>query len=524
MRSTFTGIEISKRALFTQQAALNTTGHNISNANTEGYSRQVVNMVAARPIEYPGLMKSNVPGQMGQGVEFNSITRVRERFLDDQFRNGNKQLGNFSIQNDTLEKLEKIMSEPSETGIRSVLDNFWKSWTDLAKDPESVTGRKVVRENAMALADTFNTTSKQLSDLDQDLTNNIGSKIDQMNSIIGTISSLNNEIFRVEGLGDNANDLRDQRDLLTDKLSKIVNITVTEMPDGYTINMGGTNLVNGNTANPVDETSIASAFNSKELNSGEMYGLIFSRDTYVADYKNQLDTLANSIATGDVQITIPAGSVIPTGTILNNIPYAGSVENRTLKNDLTVTVKGLNGLHNLGYTFTTPATTGLDFFTAKPGAGKITADSLSLNPIIANDPSYIVTSMRTTGTAPNEVAVKGNNTIGILMSQLKDSQFTFITSGGSTPAIANGTIDDYFRSSVAQLGVQAQSASRQMDNQQAVVDQIDDRRQSVSGVSLDEEMSNMIKFQHAYGAASRFMTTIDEALDKLINGTGTVGR
>lgn len=93
MRSTFGGIEISKRALFTQQAALNTTGHNIANSNTKGYSRQVVNMVASIPIEYPALSRSNVPGQMGQGVEFDQITRIREKFLDDQFHNENKNLG-----------------------------------------------------------------------------------------------------------------------------------------------------------------------------------------------------------------------------------------------------------------------------------------------------------------------------------------------------------------------------------------------------------------------------------------------
>ncbi|MFB0846155.1 flagellar hook-associated protein FlgK [Paenibacillus oleatilyticus] len=537
MRSTFTGIEISKRALFTQQAALTTTGHNISNANTAGYSRQVVNMVASRPLEYPGMMRSNVPGQMGQGVEFTSITRIREKFLDDQFRNENKQFGNYSIQNDTLDKLQAIVNEPTDTGIRSVLDKFWKSWTDLAKDPENVSGRKLVRESANALADAFNATSKQLSDLSNDLTSNIDVKANQINSLTTTISSLNNEIFRIEGLGDNANDLRDQRDLLTDQLSKIVNISVVETPQGYTINMGNTNLVTGQASTAVTAATLATAMNSGDLNSGEVYGMIISRDRYVADYQQQLDTLANSIANGQVQITIPAGSVIPDGSVLmvptNNptgpaytpVTYSGPVANRTLASDLTVMVQGINGLHKLGYTFATPAAKGVDFFTAKTGA-TVTAATFQLNPVIANDPNYIATSMRTTGTAPNETAVKGNNTLALLISQLKDSKFSFNNAGNpnGAPSIMNGTLDDYFRSIVGQLGVQAQTTSRQTDNQKAMVDQIEDRRQSVSGVSLDEEMSNMIKFQHAYGAASRFMTTFDQVLDKLINSTGVVGR
>ncbi|OXM86365.1 flagellar hook-associated protein FlgK [Paenibacillus rigui] len=522
MRSTFSGIEISKRALFTQQAAINTTGHNIANSNTEGYSRQVVNMNAARPIEYPGLQKSTVPGQMGQGVEFNSVTRIRQQFLDDQFRNENKQLGSYTVQNDTLDKLQSIMNEPSDSGIRTVLDNFWKSWTDLSKDPENVTGRKIVRENAVALADAFNTISKQLNDLSNDLTSSIDTKATQVNSLSSSIASLNNEITRIEALGDDANDLRDQRDLLTDQLSKVVNIQVTNTPDGYNIDIGGTNLVTGKTSNAITSVTLTGAYTSGYLNSGEVYGMIVSKDKYVADYKNQLDTLANSIATGNVQVTLPAGSVIPDGTVLNGITYTGSVSARTLGSDLSVTVAGINGLHKLGYTFASPAKAGLDFFTSSSGA--ITAGTFQLNQAIADNPNLIATSMRTDDSTGTEQAVKGNNTLANLISQLKESQFTFNTTGTNGTVISSGKIDDYFGAIVGQLGVQAESLTRQVTNQKAIVEQIDSSRQSVSGVSLDEEMSNLIKFQHAYGAASRFMTTIDQVLDKLINSTGVVGR
>jgi flagellar hook-associated protein 1 FlgK len=521
MSSTFHGIEISKRSLFTQQAALNTTGHNIANANTPGFSRQVVNMAASIPMEALGMSRSNVPGQLGTGVEFSSITRVRESFLDDQFRNENKSLGNWNIQADTLDKLQSIMNEPSDSGLRTVLDNFWKSWSDLSKDPENVTGRKIVRENAIALTDALNQTSKQLSDLSSDLTNNIQVKVNEINSTITTISSLNAEIQRVEGLGDDANDLRDQRDLLTDNLSKIVNVTVTNTPQGYDISVGGLNLVTGGTSNATSVSALTSAFGSGDgtgdLKSGEVFGMMTSRDKYVSDYQNQLDTLANTIANGDIKVTIPAGSMIPEGTVLNGVTYTGA--NRTLTSDITTTVQGLNGLHKLGYTFDTPAKTGEDFFTSNNGT--ITASSIRLNPNIAADSSLIATSLRTIGTGPSETAVKGNNTLAVLIAQLKDTPYAFTSSGNG---ITSGTIDDYLRSIVGQMGVQGQEAARQYANQQALVEQVDSRRQSVSGVSLDEEMSNMIKFQHAYGAAARFMTTYDQILDKLINGTGMVGR
>ncbi|OPA75662.1 flagellar hook-associated protein FlgK [Paenibacillus selenitireducens] len=520
MTSTFHGIETSRRALSTQMALMQTMGHNVANANTDGYSRQRVNVSASRPIEALGFTKSNAAGQLGTGVEYNSITRIRDKFLDDQFRNESKDFGNWSVQSDTLGKLESIINEPSDTGIRTVIDNFWKSWSDLSQNPENVTGRKVVRENAMALADAFNYTSKKLSDLSADLTNNIEVKSNQINSITGTIASLNDEIHRLEGLGDHANDLRDQRDLLTDQLSQIVNITVSDTPEGYTINMGSTNLVTFDTATATTGASLTSAVESGDISSGEVFGTVTARDRYVADYQNQLNTLANTIANGDVQITIPKGSVLPNGTVLNGVTYSGA--NRTVNADTTVTIKGLNGLQKLGYTLNNPVQTGVDFFTSKDGA-PITAANFQLNTIIADDPGRIATSMRTTTAGTTEEVTKGNNTLALLTSQLKDSNFTFGATGSGT-VVSNGTIDDFFRSVVGQLGVQTSEANRNATNQKALVDQISSHKLSVSGVSIDEEMSNMIMYQHAYAAASRAMTTFDQVLDKVINSMGVVGR
>lgn len=518
MRSTFHGIETAKRSLFTQQAALQTTGHNIANANTAGYSRQVVNMTAARPIEAVGMMHSAVPGQLGTGVEFTSITRVREKFLDDQFRNENKNLGSWEVQSDTLEKIEAIVSEPSDSGIRTVMDNFWKSWSELSKNPEDVTGRKIVRENAIALADSFNLTSKQLKDLSNDLTENINVKVSEINSISSTIANLNNEIQRIEGLGDNANDLKDQRDLLTDQLSKIANIQVQDTPQGYSITLGGAALVNGGTSTATSAAILTTAFNSGALNSGEVHGMFLSRDRYVADYQKQLDTMANTLVNGEFTITIPKDSVLPEGTILEGITYSG--ENRKLTSDITVKINGINGLHQLGYTLGNPPTKGVPFFTTKDNSGTITAESIQLSAMIVASGDNIATSLRTIGSGADENVVKGNNGLALLMSQLKDVKFTINSGTG----VMTGTVDDYYRSIVGQLGVQSMEASRNLTNQQSLVDQVSSRRESVSGVSLDEEMANMIKFQHAYNAAARAMTTFDETLDKVINGMGTVGR
>lgn len=506
MRSTFHTLETAKRSLFTQQAAINTAGHNIANANTKGYSRQIVGMTAARPIEAYGLSRSVAAGQLGTGVEFTEITRVRTAFLDDQFRNQNKMVGTYSVQADTLDKLESIVNEPGDTGIRTVLENFWKGWSDLSKDPENVTGRKIVRENALALIDAFNQTDKQLTDLANDLTQNIGVKATQINTAIETIASLNTEIRRIEGLGDDANDLRDQRDLLVDELSLIANVTVAETEAGYTVSIGGINLVDGSTATPVTADVLADAVQSGDLNSGEIHGMILSRDTFVAQYRQQLDVLANTIANGQFEVTVPAGSVIPPATAPVTAPTV-------------VTVNGINGLHKLGYTLENPAppataVLGLDFFTTAPGSTGFTAGSIRLNPAIEADINKIASSMRLDGGS----VVKGNNTLALLMGELKDRSFAFDETaiGGG---VTNATIGDYYNSIVGAMGVMAQNAERNLTNSKTQLDQVDAARQSVSGVSLDEEMSNLIKYQHAYSAAARVMSVFDELMNKLINGT-----
>lgn len=531
MASTFHSIETAKRSLFTHTAALGTTGHNIANANTEGYSRQTVKMVASRPMEAYGIHRSVTPGQLGTGVEFTSIERIREVFLDNQFRSENSLYGSWEVQADTLAKLEAIFNEPSDTGIRTVMDKFFASWSDLSKNPEDPTARKVVAQTAQAFTDALNYMSKQIDNLDADLNSNVALKGMEIQNHLATIADLNRSIVRIEGLGDNANDLRDQRDLITDKLSKIMNITATDGETGYTISLGGQALVEGDQVGAtVDAAFLQNALTSGALNAGEVHGMLVSSNTIIANYRSQLNNLANTFANGEVEVTIPAGSKIPDNTTFNaevevvtngevtTIPAGQPIPlGAVLNREATVKVAGHNGLHQLGYTADGTAAPGLPFFVAANGGDTITAGNITLNSMIAQDPSKIATSMRTTGTGADEKVIKGNNSLALLIANLNVSKFTDVSG-------KEGTISSFYSSTIGQLGIQAQEANRQADNAVFLVSQVETRRQSVSGVSLDEEMSNMIKFQHAYSAASRFMTTYDELLNKLINSTGVVGR
>lgn len=305
---------------------------------------------------------------------------------------------------------------------------------------------------------------------------------------------------------------------MADKLSKIMNITVTDSPQGYQVQMNGQELVTGGVVQTVvDSAFLNNAYTAGTLTNGEVHGMIKSRDTLVSDYRKQMDELANTLANGDIEITIPAGSVLPDNTVLNNVTYTGAT--RTLASDLKVTVKGLNGLHQLGYSLDGTNNGGLPFFTAAGGGTAITAGNISLNAAIVADPNKIATSLRTTTNASGtETIIKGNNTLANLMANLKDTPMK------SADGLRNATIGAQFSAIVGQLGVQSQEAARQTSNSEFLVEQVNTRRQSVSGVSLDEEMSNMIKFQHAYSASARFMTAYDQLLEKLINSTGTVGR
>lgn len=524
MTSTFHSIETAKRSLFTQTAALGTTGHNIANANTEGYSRQRVNMSASRPIEAYGINRSVAPGQLGTGVEYGSITRIREGFLDGQYRDEASAYGSWNIQSDSLDKLEGIFNEPSDTGIRKVLDNFWNAWSDLSKDPENVTARRIVKENAAALTDALNYMSKQLTNLSDDLRTNVSVKANEAQSYLSSIADLNKSISRIEGLGDNANDLRDQRDLLTDKLSRIININVQDTDQGYTIMMGGQTLVQGDAVQvqvnagdtPLEQGAfLENAYAAGTLAGGEVHGMIFSRVKYVKDYSDQLNDLANTIANGRIKITLPAGSVLPSGVSVpdkDGTPVSGTIAKNT-----EVYVNGLNGLHQLGYTLDGTASPGLPFFTFE-GDDPNAAAKIKLNPAISANPNLIASSLRTEGTGTSTQVVRGNNTLALLMANLKQTGFQ------SLDGNREATVDSFYSSMLGQLGVQSQEALRQTENSTVLLQQVESGRQSVSGVSLDEEMAEMIKFQHAYSAAARFMTTFDQILDKLINSTGVVGR
>lgn len=514
MRSTFHGLETARRAIQAQQYALHTIGHNVANVGTEGYSRQRVNLGTMTPLDPLAANRSAIPGQMGTGVIVRDIVRLREEYLDSQFRHEYGRLGEWDVRLDALEKLESMFHEPSDDGLAAIMDEFWAAWHTLSEDPGKSTSRVVVIEKMKTMVEAFNIRAGQLDDLQADLTKNLDVKYGRANDLLEQIAELNGQIAKIESTGDNANDLRDARDLLVDDLSRLVDIRVQENSNGeYTITLENDDsvIVNGKEFTLLEK-------DVQEVGGGEIGGLIQSLEQ-VDQYRKELDTMVRTLVKGRVEVTLPEGTVLAEDfTFINEDGQEITVPAGKLDEPQNVIVEGVNGLHELGWDSQDPPQTGGPLFISTDG-GEITAGNIRVSDDLLNDESLLAPA---NSIGDDGSPLESSNGIARLMAKLKENgKFEF---GTEDSTISRGTIGDYYNAYSSKVGIQTESAQNKLNNQLEIVKTIDMRRQSVSAVSLDEEMTNMIMFQHAYNAAARNITAIDEMLDRIINGMGHVGR
>lgn len=492
---TFYGLEMSRQALAVQQSALYTTGHNISNANTEGYSRQRVNLEAMNGFPYASRNRPNIPGQMGTGVEAGSVQRIRNQFLDNQFRSENNSSGYWTERANALSRMENVMNEPSDSGLSKTMNQFWQSLQDLAVNPDNAGARSVVLQRGHALADTFNYLSSSMSTIRSDLSNQIDTTVKNANSLIDSIDNLNAQIKNLETHGYDANDLYDKRDVLLDELSGIVNIKVSydnshakNRADGVAkveiLNDSGDPIATlvdgvGGTVNHIE---------TPQYNEGEENDLTVIEDIQVngesiLSSKGSLSGLVDSYGymEGEEGVRVRVGDYPEMMNRLDELAYAVATS--------------FNEIHSDG-------DSGVPFFADLTGE-KGAAGAIS---VILED--YEDINASADGEAGN----------GDRASTLAD---IFTNANG----LLDGTsINDYYGSIIGDLGVKAEQANTMQENTMTLQHQVQNQRHSISAVSLDEEMSNMIKFQHAYNAAARGMTTMDEMIDTIINRMGLVGR
>lgn len=494
MPSSFSGIYIGLSGLRAQQTAIDVTGHNIANVNTPGYSRQRAILKTNNPYPVPGLNRPVGAGQIGTGVTVAAIERVRDRFVEMQIRSETQTTGRWRQLQAGLEKLEMIFNEPSDTGISAAMDLFWEALQNLSQHPEDMSSRAAVRQNAELLVEAFHHTANQLDRYRAELNEAIRIQVDKINYLGQQLADLNERIIAISANGASPNDLLDQRDLLLTELSELANIHVVEDERGaVTVSISGSSLVENasfhglqtvlrdNNSDPrheggmfeirwVDHDAV-----SPEFTSGSMQALLELRDEILPRYQEYLDTYAVEFA------------------------------------------EKFNEIHEKGYTLGPESKDGIKFFdftAPSPGAKTLQlSDEIreSLNNIAA-----AAENIKNINNPDDPEAGAGDNRNLLKLIAMRDAAYSF---SGRT-----GTFADHFSSIIAELGIDSQRAQRIVENQEVLLGHLEDQKESVSGVSLDEEVANLVMYQHAYNAAARVITTVDEALDILINRMGIVGR
>ncbi|KYG33695.1 flagellar hook-associated protein FlgK [Alkalihalobacillus trypoxylicola] len=542
MLSTFQGLETARRALMTQQQALYTTGHNLANANTAGYTRQRVNFATTEAFPSAGMNSPYIPGYIGTGVKAGSIQRVRDSFLDVQFRNENNKSGYWNERYLAFEKMESIMNEPSEHNLNKQLDNFWSSFQDLMANPAEAGERTVVREQGQALADTFNYIYSSLTQIRDDYENQMEVSMKDLNSLFSQLNNVNKQIREAEPHGYVTNDLYDEQDRLLDQISQHVKISTERVESSgqpnavaegavtvYIVGANGEKMQVIDGANSDSRQEISYEFNDDGFVSGINIG-----DTFV-EY-------------GDM----PSGAIKGLAEAFGFRDGEGIYPEMLASLDEMVTqfATRLNEIHQLG--FTLPDVNGdveqgglfFEFDPSNPAAtlkvsneiienlDKIAAAGVNKDALVDKEEyERLYNEALETGNFDELIEFLGDDNQFIvgapkafpgdaknagLLADVKKMMLNF--TGKSA------TVESFYQSLIGKMAVDTKESQNMLDNSTRLKLNVDYNRQSVSNVSLDEEMTMLIQFQHAYNAAARNITVVDEMLDIIVNRMGLVGR
>lgn len=527
MRSTFHGLETARRALFTSQTALQTTGHNIANANTPGFSRQRVNLTTTTPWPGVGMNRPAVPGQIGTGVQAGSIQRVRESFLDMQFRSESSKFGYWDSKHTSLHKMEDIMNEPSENGIANSLDKFWRSLQDLSVHPEDSGARSVVRQRGVALAETFAYTAQSLVAIQRDLKKQIDVNVKEINSLSSQLNAINLQISKVEPHGYLPNDLYDQRDNLLDRLSQLVNISVEPVRSGGIASEIAEGKYHVKLLDENGRDLGITLVDAHRMTHNEM-AITYDEETGLVDAVKFGPANFDPKASGG-HTTLNFEDFLSVGKFKADIEAHGYLDKqgaekgiypqmlRDLDQMVFTFVQEFNKVHGEGWNLNDVQNgtkgTPINFFSYSgenaPTASNIKGAASKL--VVSRD---IMEGLDNIAASLGGFAGDGSN--GLALSGVKDALLSF---GGTTT-----TVQSFYQGVIGQMAVDTNEAARMTLTSDTLRLSVDQRRESIKGVSLDEEMTNLIQFQHAYNAAARSITIVDEMLDKIINGMGISGR
>ncbi len=622
--SSFSGIEIGKRSLMAASQQISTAGHNITNADTEGYSRQRVHIKSFDPLYRPDLSRAGTPGQIGQGVSVESIERVRDQLLDSRITSQANLESYWSTRENYYTMLEQIYNEPADVSIRSNMDKFWSSWQELSIYPESQAARQAIVTRGESLVNSIQQRYQGLAGIGTLLNGDVEATVQQVNTFSKQIAEINIEIERSEAMGDNPNDLYDRRDLMVEKLSKLVNITTdTRDSDEFMVHIDGRILVQGGIArnfeviptvdnNGYSKVVWADTQSDATITGGSLGALIELRDVDVRNETQSLNTMAMNFAdlVNDIHKNAVGANGVTgldffveqpfvTNTMGNYDRNGDGVEDSTYVfrmtggNQLkaedqtgltgTITIAGKSGNINVPYYSTDTVEAVVNRINDSNGEVKAYLDrndKLVLKATTAtdmNNPDFVIRHVEDSGyflsgyagilagsgpenaydfNQANAVSslVEGSaeyavapvlNPAGYMAinNAIKNDILSVAAANPSTNGIAETgdgsaaleiaalrnspvmigrarTFDDYFAESVTNVGLKGEQAEINMMSQASIMADLTALRDSISGVNVDEELADIIKFQHGYNAAARFVNVIDEMLDTVINKLG----
>lgn len=580
MPNLLAGVNVALQSMLSQQAAIAVVEQNVANATTPGYRRQEAVLKAGPAISSQGATYSGGVGQIGTGVTVEKIRRFSTDFYDTRYRNAVQYAGMYSVESSILSQLEGEFDETSDSSLNNSLNEFWSSWQDLAGDPTNTALKAEVVDVARALAQSIRSRALTVSDLQQQQNNQIAQTVDEVNNAAQELAKLNGEISRVISMDEQPNDLMDQRDALLDKMASLIGSTSTLQPNGeVVVSVNGHVLVQDTNANTILAVSDPSNHNYKTLQwedgkaltpkAGELAGSIEARDTYLADPLDTLNELSAQLvnrvnelhqsgyATGkttslstiaDTVTNFGFGAVASGQTELNSGTYAVETQFdgtnwqfRVLDstgNPVNVALSDGSGYSSDWQNI--PSASGSDipydtgrgltiafggdsslYSAANAGSGAASVQFYEQQDLFSGDDAFSIAvnqnildnaNLLATASAPN---APGD---GSLAQQIASVKTEKIMDGSQS------TVNEYYVTRTAEFGLTLSRVQANYEAYDQISDSVDTGRQSLAGVNLNEEATNLEMYQKTYEAAARVMTTLDEMMNTIINGMGLVGR
>lgn len=474
MRASFYGFEAAKSGLTAAQTGLDVTGNNIANLSTEGYSRQVVDqtetyMGSTSDKISPVLLQSN-----GMGTTVQGINQIRSQFLDLRYRDANAVNGANDKMHAILSDIENNFDETQNNGLSAMLDDFTRQLQVLSLNAGVTEYSSLTRSSAQKLTQTFNQYSSQLAAIRKQTVDEMEISVGDANTLLGKIAAINTSIKTAKLQGTSTNELNDFRNLYLDKLSKYMNIRATYHDDGtVSISSGSTTLLNATTGSVATLQKDDAATGMRLLADGDEM------------------TLTGGTLFGSMQVLNGKGSFAAAGeNDFRGLPYYQATLD-ALANSLSTTFNSLNG-------------TGKPLFTGTGAANiEITSQWLA-------NPNHITATQDADGAKG-----KNDNILRMIDAMTKDTSIT---------ANFTGSFGGFLLSAMSDIAIDMDYTSDISETSDMVLRSVGNERESTMGVSLNEETTNLIKYQKAFAASARVMTALDEALDVVINRMGTVGR